>query len=307
MKGTQHHPLIRDEYRMRAVALIFPSILLFSLSGEASAQSGGLFGPRDLGTPIRPGVSQFDDGLQLAPSGAFVGTGRPKGGNLFAKIWQPASAAPRLRSVSLCDVAQRPGCGHPAGRNRARCSRGAGGRLYCNRRSRQRRSVSRKHSRRKVLPAMCPWDNPHRCPRLPSRRGRPVGRRPDNLPPQPVAPSVLHATGVESGSNPPVVSYRACFDHFVCFPRGAGPVCGPRFPGQSGAQQRLPTAPVRAFDANRPRSWNASRLADPSLGRRRDRNSSRRGRLAARPLTDCQHGPTGAGHRADQQPIGRCL
>ena len=160
---------------MRAVALIFPSILLFSLSGEASAQSGGLFGPRDLGTPIRPGVSQFDDGLQLAPSGAFVGTGRPKGGNLFAKIWQPASAAPVYVPFPYATLPNGQVVVIPPGEivpGAVACAGGSS--TATGGRGRDDRSAG-KRLRRKVLPAMCPWDNPHRCPRLPSRRGRPVG------------------------------------------------------------------------------------------------------------------------------------
>ncbi len=79
---------------MRFATWMFLPILFLSLSCEALAQTNGLFGPRVLGSPIRPGASQFDDSLQRGPSGAFLGTGRPAGQNMFTTPWRQPSEAP---------------------------------------------------------------------------------------------------------------------------------------------------------------------------------------------------------------------
>jgi hypothetical protein len=79
---------------MRFATLIFLPILVLSLAGDALGQTSGMFGPRTLGSPIRPGASQFDDGLQRGPSGTFLGTGRPAGQNMFTTPWQQPFEAP---------------------------------------------------------------------------------------------------------------------------------------------------------------------------------------------------------------------
>ena len=79
---------------MRLATLVLLAILLLSFAGDALAQTSGMFGPRVVGSTIRPGVSQFDDGLQRAPSGAFLGTGRPAGQNMFVTPWRQPSEAP---------------------------------------------------------------------------------------------------------------------------------------------------------------------------------------------------------------------
>jgi len=79
---------------MRFATLMFLSILFLSLSCDALAQTSGLFGPRVLGSPIRPGASQFDDSLQRGPSGTFLGTGRPAGQNMFTTPWLTPSESP---------------------------------------------------------------------------------------------------------------------------------------------------------------------------------------------------------------------
>jgi hypothetical protein len=194
---------------MRAVALIFWPILLCSLSGEAPAQSGGLFGPRDLGNPIRPGVSQFDDGLQLAPSGAFVGAGRPKGGNLFARPWQPASAAPVYVPFPYATLPNGQVVVIPPGEI-------VPGAVAAPAAALLQPAVAAETIGQPEAPpppqspaGYVPMGQPAPVPSFAVPPGPAGGAPPNNLPPQPVAPSVLHATGVESGSNPPVVSYRA--------------------------------------------------------------------------------------------------
>jgi hypothetical protein len=86
--------LMHGNHARRAVTAIFlPALVLWS-SGDALAQSSGMFGPRVLGTTIRPGASQFDGGLQIAPSGAFLGAGRANGDNMLSKTWRHSSEAP---------------------------------------------------------------------------------------------------------------------------------------------------------------------------------------------------------------------
>jgi hypothetical protein len=79
---------------MRFAIFTCLSILLLSLAGDALGQTNGMFGPRNLGSPIKPGVSQFDDSLQRGPSGDFLSTGRPAGQNMFTTPWQQPSEAP---------------------------------------------------------------------------------------------------------------------------------------------------------------------------------------------------------------------
>ena len=167
--GGFHRPL-NDP--MRAAILIFPSCRSCSCrySRDALAQSGGMFGPRVLGNTVRPGVSQFDGGLQLAPSGAFVGAGRPNGANMFARPWRACSGSAPLRSVRLCRVVQRPACGNPLQRNHAGRSRGAGNRCTTTGgRAGDGRPAGGVAARRCRFPP----DSPRRYPRLRPRRNEP--------------------------------------------------------------------------------------------------------------------------------------
>ena len=79
---------------MRITTRLFLPILLLSLSHDAVAQSSGMFGPRNLGQSLRPGVSQFDSGLQISPGGSFIGSGRPTGQNDFARPWRQVPQPP---------------------------------------------------------------------------------------------------------------------------------------------------------------------------------------------------------------------
>jgi hypothetical protein len=80
-------------------------ILLSAFSGEALAQSGGMFGPRVTGGSLQPGrSSQFNNGLQTAPSGTFVGAGRASGPNMFATPWRQANPWPTLYSAPVYTI-----------------------------------------------------------------------------------------------------------------------------------------------------------------------------------------------------------
>jgi hypothetical protein len=88
--------------RTITAALTVLLILLAAFSGDAMAQSGGMFGPRvqGAGGTLQPGrSSQFNNGLQTAPGGSFTGVGRPSGPGMFATPgWQ---AYPSLTIYSV--------------------------------------------------------------------------------------------------------------------------------------------------------------------------------------------------------------
>jgi hypothetical protein len=77
-------------------------ILLAAFSGDAMAQSGGMFGPRVTGGTLQPGrSSQFNNGLQTAPGGSFTGAGRPNGPAMFATPWRQAYPSPPSYSTPV--------------------------------------------------------------------------------------------------------------------------------------------------------------------------------------------------------------
>lgn len=84
--------LMLNNEQIRAPTLALSLLVLVALSANALGQTGGMFGPRVLGAPLQPGVSQFGGGLQISPNGTFVGTGRTNGANQFATPWRRSTA-----------------------------------------------------------------------------------------------------------------------------------------------------------------------------------------------------------------------
>ena len=129
---------------MRFATWMFLPILFLSLSCEALAQTNGLFGPRVLGSPIRPGASQFDDSLQRGPERA----------RSWARVAPPAKTCSRLRGGSRPKHPSisplRTGCCPMASWRPSRPISSCRTAPYCrrprprNRRQRPRRSANRK-------------------------------------------------------------------------------------------------------------------------------------------------------------------
>lgn len=79
---------------MRRITII-AAVITLAIGGNLWAQSSGgetrgLFGPRSLGGTLQPKPRTLVNGLVTAPSGDFLGRGRPRGLTFNPSIWQSA-------------------------------------------------------------------------------------------------------------------------------------------------------------------------------------------------------------------------
>jgi hypothetical protein len=77
-----------------------PSLLLAQASG-GNTPSTGLFGPRVMSKPLQPQSSTLVRGLVNQNGGAFLGTGRPVGGDLIAAPWRLPLVQPNVVSLGF--------------------------------------------------------------------------------------------------------------------------------------------------------------------------------------------------------------